>query len=100
MEDWITLAKWMLNDMREEKRHFNDSHLLAHILKGQLIMALDLTALNAAVAKVSGDVDTLISEAGSTPQSAIDAVTANVLAISTKAENAINALKPPATTAA
>ena len=65
------------------------------VAEGLKAMALDLTALNAAVAKVSGDVDTLISEAGSTPQSAIDTVTANVLAVSDKAEKAIAALNPP-----
>lgn len=91
MEEWIKLAEWMLKDMREEPRHFTDGHLLAHILKGQMTMALDLTALNANIAKLSTDVDTLIAEAGSTPQSVIDGVAANILAISQKAETAIAA---------
>ena len=96
MEEWIKLAEWMLKDTREEKRHFNDGHLLAHILKGQMTMALDLTALTAAIAKLSADVDTLITDAGSTPQSAIDAITTSVTSVSTKAEAAIAALNPPA----
>jgi hypothetical protein len=78
------------------QRRLDDGELLLLILERQNAMALDFTALNAGIAKLSADVDTLISEAGSTPQSTVDAVTASVKAVSDKAEAAIAALTPPA----
>jgi hypothetical protein len=53
-----------------------------HLLR-RLIMSVD--ALNAAVAKLSTDVDTLIAQgANSVPQAAVDAATAAVQAVDAK----------------
>jgi hypothetical protein len=69
--------------------------LLIHIVKGLHAMALDLSALTAAVAKVSTDVDALIVSHGTAAtqlaadQAAVDALVPTVTAVSTKVEAAL-----------
>ena len=73
--------------------------LLIHLVKGLYVMALDLTALTAAVAKVSTDVDALVVAHGTAAtqlaadQAAVDALVPTVTAVATKVEAA---LAPPA----
>lgn len=73
--------------------------MLEHIHRRISTMALDLTALSAAVAKVSTDADALISSHGTaatqlaTDQAAVDALVPTVTSVSAKIEAA---LAPPA----
>jgi hypothetical protein len=76
-----------------------DRHLLIHLLEGLHTMALDLSALTAAVAKVSADVDALILADVSAAQAAAATTVADqaqvaallpaITAISAKAEAAL-----------
>lgn len=60
-------------------------------------MAVDLTNLNAAIAKLSADADQLIAaHTDPTIQQAVDAATANVAAVSAKVEAAVAAAEPAA----
>lgn len=85
--------------------HMTTNDFLVHIIKELDAMALNLTALTAAVAKVSADVDSLIAAQGTAAtqaaadQAAVDAVVPAVAAISAKVE-AVLPPPPPATAAA
>jgi hypothetical protein len=89
-----------------------DRELLIHLLKGLHAMALDLSALTAAVAKLSTDVTALVTadqtalnahaagmaEQLAADQAAVNAVTPSVSAISAVAEAALTppVVVPPA----
>lgn len=74
---------------------------LYHIERRNAAMALDVSKLNAAVAKLNGDVDTLIA-AHQDPagQAAVDAAEAAVTAVDTKVVAAVAPVAPVAPPAA
>lgn len=75
-------------------RQLSEREILLWILKELHHMAVDLSNLNAAIAKLSSDADLLIASHGAADpaiQQAIDAATADVAAVSAKVEAAVAA---------
>ena len=100
MLDWIRHAAEVIDCWHHQRTAPPERDLLLLMLKGMHTMALDLTKLNASVARLSGDVDALIAALpdpakAAADQAAVDAVAATLDTVSGKAETAV----PPAPTA-
>jgi len=74
MLEWIETTKLLLAGLAAGHHLHDDKNLLLHILKGQHLMALDLTKLNASVARsVAASEALLAAHADPTAQAAVDA---------------------------
>jgi|SRR6185312_9666538 len=96
MMDWIRETEELL--FHGKLQYVTDRQLLHHLLRGQHAMALDFTKINAAVARVDGDVAKLVAALPNPAQAAADQTALDALAgtLDTSSTAAETALAPPA----